>query len=315
MRVLSRPLLLALTTLVLGACSGTDPETVGEIGTPDGGPTSAEPVAAGSGSAEELEQAATAHFEAFVAKDGETWFAMLSRACRERLGFAAADSHIDGRHFRAGLNGIDVTALSVADVAVSGGGSEADVTLSIDGTTETFREALPQRWIFEDGGWHLDDCADVGESQGGLEGFGMDRNNPAALGGVVDVNGWLLALTHVEPDGEDLVVELGGEPATEGNQHFYVQINLSYNGAEPSLIVGDELTFAMVSGETVYGDDASCGSDDPSFYDPSAEFQPGPSGGLYLVCREVAAGDVADLLLQITHVPTGGNWWFRLDGT
>lgn len=313
MRLSSRLALVLATILVLGACSGGDSGTSGDDASPGDNGTSAEPVAAGSGSEEDLVQAATEHFEAFVAKDAETWFGMLSRACRERLGFVAVDSHIDSRHFRAGLADIDVSSLTVADVSVSGGGSAADVTVSINGTTETFRETLPSRWIFEEGGWKLDDCDDIGEAQGGLEGEGTDRNDPLGLGFVGDVNGWLVALTFVTPDDEDLVVELGGSPAAPGNQHFNVQINLSYQGAEPSLILGDELAFAMVNGETVYDDAANCGSDDPAFVDPTAEFQPGPSGSLYFVCREVASEHATGLLLRITHVPSGGNWWWSLD--
>lgn len=290
-----------------GGAGATDGGTDGELPSDAG--------AGGSGTNEDLERTARDQFEAFLGADNETYFDLLSAACRD-LGFAAVAGHLDGRRFTAGLGGVDITALSVSDVGIDGNASTADVTLTIDGPGgDQFRETLPHRWTFEDGGWRMDDCADFQEAQGGLEGVGMDRIAPLGLGGVADVNGWLISLSFVELDAEDFVLEIGGDPAADGNQHVYAQVGITYNGAEASITVGDELAFALVSGDQVYGEDTSCDTGDPNlFLDPTTEVGPGELVGNPLVCREIDSEHVTDLLLRVTHVPTGDEWWFDLGG-
>lgn len=268
------------------------------------------------GLSEDLIQAATAQFEALLVKDVETYFELLSNACKERLGFAAVAGHLDARHFRAGLDGVDLSLLSVTDVLVDNGGDTATVRLVVDGSSgDSVRETLPQKWVFEGDRWHMDDCADFSEAQGGLEGAGMDRNEPLPYGGVADVNGWLVALTFITPDAEDLIVETGGSPASSGNQLFAVQLNVGYNGAEPSVVYGDELAYAMVNGDTVYGDEVDCiGPGNILYLDPATEVGPGEDVGIPNVCREISIDHATGLMLRVTHIPTGGEWWFSLDG-
>jgi hypothetical protein len=268
------------------------------------------------GSDSDLVQAATEHFGALLEGDAEVYFALLSRECREGFGMAAVEATIVSRRSRASSDGVDLSALSVADVSIEGGGSDATVTLDIAGPSgDQFRETLPHQWVFEEGGWHMDDCSDFRESQGGLAGVGMDRNDPMALGGVGDVNGWLVSLTYIDTDAEDFVVEFGGGPSSDGSQYVSVQVGFNYNGAEPSITVGDELEFAMVSGETVYGDESACETtEDGVYFDPTVTLAPGESAANPSVCRQVASENATGLLLRVTHIPTGDQWWWRLDG-
>jgi len=307
---------LVLFALVIASCSGGEG---GEVVPAPGEETAASSSGDGSeGSIEDLESAATAHFEAFLTRDDETYFDLLSTACRDRLGFAAVGGHLDGRHFTAGLDGVEMSALSVSDVVVEGGGSSATVLLVIDGPSgDQFREAgFAHTWIHEDGGWHMDDCADFQEAQGGLEGVGMDRSEPLGLGGVTDVNDWLIALMYVSPDDEAMVVETGGQPAADGNQLLVAQLNVGYNGGESSVVFGEHLAFAMVNGDSVYGEESNCIDPDNDLYvDPATAVGPGEDIGFSFVCREVPAGHIPGMLLRITHIPSGGEWWYRLDGT
>ena len=303
---------------VLVGCGGSNGV---ERGTEDSQPDRGTEDSSGSeGSAEghsdDLIQAATVQFEALIVKDGETYFDLMSAACRERLGFATVTGHLDARHFRAGLDGVDLSSLSVADVLVDNGGDTATVRLVVDGPSGVnVRETLPHTWIFEGDRWHMDDCADFSEAQGGLEGVGMDRNDPLPYGGVADVNGWLVALTYITPDAGDLIVETGGSPASSGNQLFTVQLNVGYNGAEPSVVYGDELAYAMINGDTVYGDEADCIEPDNTLYlDPATEVGPGEDVGVPNVCREISIEHATGLLLRVTHTSTGDEWWFSLDG-
>jgi hypothetical protein len=96
------------------------------------------------GSDSDLVQAATEHFEALFEGDAEVYFALLSRECRERFGMAAVEATLDSRRFRANSDGVDLSALSVTDVSIDGGGSDATVSLDIAGPSgDQFRETLP----------------------------------------------------------------------------------------------------------------------------------------------------------------------------
>jgi hypothetical protein len=64
---------------------------------------------------DDLEAAATDIFMAFTTGDDQSFFDALSNACRERLGFAAVQAHLQERRFEARqLGGIDLGDLSVA---------------------------------------------------------------------------------------------------------------------------------------------------------------------------------------------------------
>jgi hypothetical protein len=315
MGIRHRAILIALVA-TLAACGGGD--DIGVDAT-EGASNSGDEEASGSGgdgegSTEDLVEAAGRQFEAFLTRDDETYFDLLSGSCRDRLGFAAVTGHLDSRHFRAGLDGVEMSALSLADVLVEGGGSTATVRLVIDGPSgELFREAQPQAWIYEDGSWHMDDCGDFREAQGGLEGVGMDRNQPLPYGGVADVNGWLVALVYVGPDDEAFVVETGGSPAGDGNQLFVAGLTVDYNGGEASMVYGDELGFAMVNGDAVYEDEPGCvGSENSLYVDPATEVGPGETVGRPYICREVQPDHATGMLLRVTHLPTGDEWWFSL---
>lgn len=252
-------------------------------------------------------------FLAYISGDYQSYFNLLSKDCRERLEFAAVDGHLSGRRFRTEGAGLDLSAVGVSAVEVTDfSGSSAIVVLILSGTSETFEESIPNAWIYEEGGWRDDGCSNITEAQGGLEGYGTDRNDPVPYGGVADINGWLMTVSWITPDDGDLVVELGGEPAAAGNQLFNVQLNPYYNGAKPSTTLGEDLAFAMANGSTVYGDEADCGSDDPAFVDAAIQVGPGDDIGFVLLCREVAAQDADGMLLKVTDLSSGTDYWFDL---
>ena len=201
--------------LVASACGGADPQT-SDDGFGGGDVTTTARSGGSSGTESDLEDAARDMFLAFVSGDHQAYFNYLSRECRDRLQFASVDEHLKGRKLRANQAGIDVSVLGVDEVTVFDfTGSSALVSLTLAGTTEQFEESIANRWIHEDGGWHDDDCDNITPPRGGLEGFGTDRDNPVQYGGVADINGWLMTVSWITPDDEELVVELGGKPAAQ----------------------------------------------------------------------------------------------------
>ena len=305
---------LVVVALVLAGCGGSDPDTSSDdVVDVDNGEADNGSGAGGSGTEADLEQAATDMFLAYTSGDHQTYFNFLSRQCRESFEFAAVDAHLDGRRFRSGQAGIDITTLGVADVDISNfSGDSASVALNLSRTTETFEESIPNAWVYEESGWHKDECSNITPAQGGLEGYGTDRNEPIPYGGVADINGWLMTVSFIQPDDEDLIVELGGEPAAEGNQLFNIQLNPAYNGAEATTVLGEDLAFAMVNGSTVYGAEADCASADPAFLDMGIQASPGDDIGLPFLCREVAAEHAEGMLLRVTDLATGTEYWFDL---
>ena len=308
-------LTLLLAMLLLAACS---PQAAAPTDGPIGSdPPAANGGAAGGGTEAALDEAARSSFEAFLTADDEGYFNLLSRSCREEHGFAALESYLVGRRSRATQGGgIDLGALSVASVQMSDlTGDGAQVSLVIEGTSEQFREGQPQAWVFEDGGWRLDECSDVREGQGGLTGEeGTDRSNPLELGAVANVGDWFVSLAYVALDFESTLNPGEVEPAPDGNQLAAAQVLVNYNGAEPSVAIGDHLDFAIVSPSTVYGDEAACVSSElpDLFYDPQLEAAPGENLPRPLICRVVPDAELGELLLRVTHVPTGQEYWFDL---
>ncbi len=315
--VARRALSLLLPLMLVASCSSNDKPTAALTATGDQTTTTAssggEQPSGETGNEADLVQAATDAFQAFTTADNEAWFNSLSRACRERLQFAAVDAYLDGRRFNMDLADISAQDLTVDDVSVDGSGSSAAVVLDISGARDaTIGESLPHSWVYEEGAWHMDDCSDIGESQGGLAGYGTDRNDPIPYGGVTDANGWLVALIYIAPDDEATVLDLGGDPAPDGTQLFVAQVNLSYNGAQSSITVGNELLFDMVNGDTVYGDDAACGLPPDIGIDPAASVGPGETVSGGFICRSISPPDADRMLLRVTHVPTGTEYWFDL---
>lgn len=312
---------LLFAALLLASCGGDgDPgdarsPTVSTDGqdddTDDGDPGGSNE----TGTEEDLRLAATAAFEALLHAEYQQYFLGLSRECREEFGYASVESRLVERRTRATrLGGIDLSAVSVTGVTIENfRGGSADVTLTITGTGGgEFQEVLARPWIAEEGRWRMADCSDVRAGQGFREGYGRDRDDPIPFGGIAGLLPWFVVVTFLDDDAEDLVLETpGNEPATAGQQYFALQLSITYNGAEPAVILGDELAFAMVSGSTVYGDDAGCG-EIVAALDLSAEYEPGVDAAPGLFCREVDEDDVDDLLLRMTHLATGEEYWFAL---
>jgi hypothetical protein len=313
--------------VVLTACGGSGLDdlagTIPESTIPEGTlpQTTVAPDDAGGGEVgteADLEQAAVDMFNAYLDWEHEVYFGLLSRACRERLGFSPVDSHLKGRRLRADGAGIDLSNIGVDEVEIDAfTGDFAFVTLVLWGTTELFEESVPNAWIYEEGGWRKDDCANITEAQGGLEGYGIDRDDPIPYGGVASMSGWLFTVREIHPDGREFVswfdVEL--EPAAVGHTLFVIELGGGYDGAELSTVIGEDLAFAMVNGSTVYGVEADCGTDDQLFLDLSVEAGPGDDIGYPLLCREVAAEHAVGMLLRITDLSTSFDYWFDLSGS
>lgn len=318
-RILVVMVLIALLAACGGGGSGNDDgteATTESVPTPDvtlDGGESGSDGGGGEGTEADLEQAATDMFVAFQDGDDQAYFNYLSARCRDELGFASVDDHLSGRRLRANGADIDIASLTVDSVEITGfTGDRAFVALDLGGTSELFEESVDAGWVYEDDGWHRDECANFTPPQGGLEGFGTDRNDPVGYGFVADIGGWLMTVSWITPNDEELVVELGGEPAADGNQLFNIQLNPYYNGSEESTVMGEDLAFAMVNGDTVYGDEADCAGTDPSFYDPTVEVGPGDDVGFIFLCREVAAEDADGMLLRVTDLSSGTDFWFDL---
>lgn len=303
------PLLVAAVAAFSMAACGSAPAP----------PTAPGTGASGAGTETALEAAARDSFAAFLDGDYGTYFDLLSRQCREQHGFAAVESYLAGRRSRAvDLGGVDLSAVTVSDVTVAAfTGADAQVSLVLAGTPEPFFESQPRRWIFEEGGWHLADCSDIRGSQNSLGARGTDPSEPLGLGDVVDVSGWFVSLADVQPDFESVVSEGEVVPADDGNQLVSAQMLVTYNGAEPSVIIGEHLAFDMVAaGTTVFGDEAACVSElEGLFFDSTMEAQPGANLPRPLICREVPAEVVDSLLLRLTHTPSGEEYWFELAGS
>ena len=106
------------------------------------------------------------------------------------------------------------------------------------------------------------------------------------------------------------------EPAAAGNNLVDAQLLVSYDGAEPSVVIGDYLAFDMVSGSDVYGDDVACVSElDGLFYDPTMAATPGEDLPRPMICREVPEGSITTLLLRVMDVATSTEYWFDLSQT
>jgi hypothetical protein len=104
------------------------------------------------------------------------------------------------------------------------------------------------------------------------------------------------------------------EPAPAGSTLASAQLLVTYNGSEPTAVIGDYLDFDMVAGSTVFGDDVGCVSleFDDLFFDPTIEASPGEGLPRPQVCRAVPVDALGSLLLRATHVPTGTEYWFDL---
>ena len=311
--------------LTLAACSGGDDDgefspfgdaVGGDVSDDDeGGDESAGDASGGGGAtgdSADLEAAAEAMFEAFVARDDDAWFDTLSRECRESLGFTAVRSYLDGRRFRISGAGIDLSAMSVsASTVASFDGSRGEVLLLLSGADAPFREEAEQTWIFEEGGWFLDECSDI-EPADQLAGLGADRSAPAEVGFVVDADRSLVGLLDFNPDNADIVAELGGPGPVSGGTIATARVSVTYTGAEPTVRLGEILSFAFVAGDTVYGEETSCDGPEDGFFHPDRELTRGGSGPAFFVCREIDPGDANGLLLRVESLATGDDWWFTL---
>lgn len=312
-----RIVILVGVALVVSACGGGDSSDGGDSEptttvVADAGDAGED---AGSGTEAELEAAAVDAFEAFQAADDQAYFDTFSRQCREDLGFAAVESYLDGRRFNIDLGGIDLGALSAGEVTIDGfDGSTASVALEVEGTTEPFRESIPTLWVYEEGAWRIGDCSGIEASPNDLSAVGAEPGSAAEFGMVTDLAGWLVNQTWVILDDEEIVVEFGGDPAPEGSRLVTTGVGLTYTGPESTIQLRDELEFALVNGSNVYGDEASCETDDYGTEPVAAEpIAPGDSLAPAVVCRVIPESDLDGLLLRVTHLPTGGERWFRMD--
>jgi hypothetical protein len=320
---MKRRIILVVMTITLGlvlaACGDGGADSDGGAGSTVGDDAASEPPSESSstGTEADLEQAAVGAFAVFQSADDQAYFDIFSRECRETLGFPAIESYLDGRRFNIDLGGIDLNTLSAGEVTIDDfDGSSADVSLEIEGTTERFRENLPTEWLYEEGAWRIADCSDIRPAANDLSAEGTDPDDALEYGFIADLEGWLINQTWANLDDEEIVVEFGGDPAPDGSRLVTTGVGLTYTGPESSIRLTDELAFALVNGSTVYGEEASCETEGYGTAPVAAEpIVPGDSLAPAVVCRVVPESDLEGLLLRVTHVPTGGERWFRMDQT
>ena len=224
--------------------------------------------------------------------------------------------HLQSRRFNAGLNDVDLGALSVADVSITDfTGSSATVALVIDGPSgDQFYEAQPVPWIHETDGWKYDGC-DEFSGQGGLgegsEGSGPD--NALGIGFIGQPADWLVAATYVSTDFSDFVAEdPGNPPPGAGNVYFGVQMSFTYDGPKASTVFGDDMGFRMVANGTTYDDANGCGS-----YAQQPEYDLTAAPGdevLFTFCWEIPKDAVDSAFVVVTDLGAGTDWWFGTDG-
>lgn len=319
---MKRGVLILSVALVLAACGGGDADAGGDGGGSEATTTVKDDLGGsggggGSGTEADLETATVAAFEAFQAGDDQTYFDTFSRQCREELGFVAIESYLDGRRFNIDLGGIDLRMLSAGAVTIDGfDGSSARVAVAIEGTDEPFRESIPTLWVYEEGAWRIGDCSGIEASANDLSVVGASPDTAAEYGMVTDLSGWLINQTWVILDDEEVVVEFGGDPAPSGSTLVTTGVGLTYTGPESTVELRDELEFALVNGSNVLGDEVSCETDGYGTEPVAAEpIAPGISLAPAVVCRVVPESELDGLLLRVTHIPTGGERWFRMDPT
>jgi hypothetical protein len=314
-KLLSLLFFASVVSLALVACGGGDGDRPGFGGPSDPDPTASDADGGDGGGAQgseaDLEVAARASFEAFLAGDDQTYFQAIVRSCREEAGFAGVSEWNKGRRALATRGGgINLGEVRVTSVAIdSFDGSGAMVTLVIKGTGDAnFKEALPRPWTYDDGAWRSEDCKDF---LGGTDFGESSRDDPLGLGFIADLSGWLIVVKFIQPLGDDLVLEeSSNEPPADGNQYFVVSVSATYNGAESSVVFGEDLELTFVAGNKEYGEDASCGTV-PGEMERDREYGPGDDA-FGLICREVNSDDADSMLLRVKATDGSREAWFSL---
>jgi hypothetical protein len=297
--------------LILAACGG-GPSGTPAVTAPTGpGATPTDRPADGpAGSESDLEAAARALFEAFKEDDDEAYFLGLSLACRSSAGFGIVSERNNSRHARIGQAGMDILAIEITDVTIGAfDGHSATVALTLFGTDgNAFLENEPNPWVFEDGGWHWDNCDPFetgGGGGGGLEGSGP--NDAIAVGLVPTIADWYVYSSYLLPDADELVTGEGAPAPPPGTVYFMWEVVAQYNGPNASQALADALAFRLVAGNTTYDDPSGC--PDAFALDLGLVAAPGEQARGSL-CQAIATGDVRSLFLIVTDKNTGRDYWF-----
>ncbi|HSL97094.1 MAG TPA: hypothetical protein VK831_00855 [Candidatus Deferrimicrobiaceae bacterium] len=299
--------------LAVAACGGGGPAG-GPSGTapsgPDATPTEKPALDGPTGSEGDLEAAARALWDAFQLDDEQAYFAGLSEACRSSAGFGVVSERTNGRHGRIRLAGIDLSAIEVADVTITDfDGHSATVALTLVGTDgNEFLEGQPNAWVYEDDGWHWDNCEPFEAGGGGGELGGSGPDDPIGVGFVPTIGGWYVYSTYLYANADAQVAE-GDGPAPPAGTSFYLWgVVVQYDGPNASATLSDDLAFRLVSGGTVYDNPDDCGAYlyalELDFVAAPGEQAPGD------ICRAVAPRDADSLFLIVTDVATGQEYWF-----
>lgn len=305
-------LVSAILALLTGACGGSS-TTPG--GSDPGGATAGPGATSGGGiggSLEaDLEAAAEAMFAAFKADDDSAYFAFLSAACRDQAGFGTVSERNNSRHGAINLANIDLGAIEVGNVAIDTlGESSARVSLTLTGTEgNRFLEEDPHLWIFEDGGWHWDDCAPFEAGGGGGGGVGgSGPSDPIAVGMVPTIADWYVYSTYVNPNANEFLASEGAPAPPAGTVYYLHYLQVTYNRGASSVQLADDLAFRMVAGSTTFDGLNGCashvGAMDMTLVAAPGEGQQGD------LCQAVPAGDVGSVFVVVTEKATGTDFWF-----
>jgi len=295
--------------LLVAACGGSTPgASTGPAASTGGGGGGG---GGAPGTQAELEAAARAQFEAFKADDDDAYFASLSDACRASAGFGTVSERNNSRHGAIKRAGIDLAAVTVDGVAITGfDGQNGTVALQLGGTGgNEFLESNRNSWIHEGGTWHWANCDPFKAGGGGNGDVGGSGPEDAIQRGLpVSIADWLVYTTYIQQQGNDLVKEGGNPDPPAGTQYFLWQVSVTYDGPDASANLADDLGFRLVAGSTTYDSASDCGAH-PGALDLTMTAAPG-DGQMGDVCHAVASGDVAGLHLVITDKASGTDYWF-----
>jgi hypothetical protein len=266
-----------------------------------------------------LRVAVEASTEALLAGDTDVLYGFLTEECRDTIDRQEfAEQMTLGMAFLAGFAEVDLDELEITEVLIEdfdGTTAMAGPVVDLPSGEGLFGEQDLSPWVYEDGGWKLDDCPDdtgLGDGDGdtgfgdddGPEGLG-ERDQPAPVGDTLTVGDeWEVTVLGFEPDATEEVLaesDFALEPEP-GQRLATVRVRATYVGEES----GDptfDLEYQLV------GDAATgyVGGTDP--LPPNELFPGGTAEGN--VCFSVP-DDEGGFALSVAPWFSNSDWWFEL---
>jgi hypothetical protein len=155
---------VAALTLALTACGGGGGSGTagGSKSTEDGNGSTVQPKTAAG-----LHDAETAEVTAAFARDAKTSYGLLSKACRQKYSQSewatqlARGTALVEAFTKVKYKDLKVQKVETRNVAGTSGEARAFIGTTTDGAPLDMTPPW-DKWLYEDGGWRLNDCKDVG---------------------------------------------------------------------------------------------------------------------------------------------------------